>query len=82
MARLSIGSSGTVFLVCEYVTTTNPVLPVSLDIEYHGHILPCLVPSCRKDEMILASGEIANRANLLYVTVSIMLAVQGISGTL
>ena len=42
----SIGCSGTVFLVCEYVTTTNPVLPVRLDIEYHGHILPCLVPSC------------------------------------
>lgn len=45
-------------------------------------VLPHLALQGRKDEMILASGEIANTANLLYVIVSIMLAIQRISGTL
>lgn len=43
-ARLNTCSSGIVFLICEYVTTTNPVLPVCLDIEYHRQTLICLVP--------------------------------------
>lgn len=44
-ARSNTCSSGTVFLICEYITTKNLALPVHLDIEYHRQTLPFLLPS-------------------------------------